>query len=314
MSTTSSGQFDIAFSRGSVEPQDAPEKLRQELKSADAVVIGAGAGLSTSAGFIYSGERFENYFFDFAKKYHITDMYSGGFYDYPTKEEYWAWWSRYIYCNRYVDAPKPVYKNLYELVKDTNYFVITTNVDHQFQKSGFDKERLFYTQGDYGQFQSASPKTRKVYENEDIIKAMMKAQGFVLDEQGIYQVPENRRITMRIPSRLVPVCPDDGSPMVPRLRSDNSFVEDYGWNRASERYSQFMNTYLHSHILLLELGVGGNTPSIIKYPFWRITAANPKAVYACINYQEAYCPRQIEGQSICVDSDIGEFLKQILTN
>ena len=306
-----SDSFDINLSAGSVDPQEAPQRIKEELASADAIIIGAGAGLSTSAGFIYNGQRFEHYFFDFIKAYGIPDMYSGGFYDFPTPEIYWAWWSRHIYYNRYIDAPKPVYKKLFELVKDKNYFVITTNVDHQFQRAGFDKQRLFYTQGDYGQFQSPSPKVKKVYENEDIIMQMMKAQGFMKDENGVFQVPENKRITMRVPARLVPVCPDDGGPMVPHLRSDGTFVEDEGWNRASERYSDFMQPCLKNHVLLLELGVGGNTPGIIKYPFWKITAANPKAVYACINYKEAYCPKQIEARSICVDTDIGEFLEKI---
>ena len=307
-----SSSFDINLSKGAVTPADAPQRIREALVSADAIVIGAGAGLSTSAGLTYSGKRFEQYFFDFIKAYRIPDIYTGGFYDYPTPEIYWAWWSRHIYYNRYIDPPKPVYKRLLELVKAKNFFVLTTNVDHQFLRAGFPKERLFYTQGDYGQFQSPSPKVKKVYENEEIIMQMMKAQGFVRDADGVFQVPENKRITMRIPARLVPVCPDDGGPMMPHLRSDGTFVEDEGWNRASERYTDFMQRHMNGNILLLELGVGGNTPGIIKYPFWKITAANPKAVYACINYNEAYCPKQIEGQSICVDTDIGDFLEKLL--
>ena len=306
-----SDSFDINLSAGSVEPQEAPRRIKEELASADAVIIGAGAGLSTSAGFTYSGERFEHYFFDFSKAYGITDMYSGGFCDFPTPEIYWAWWSRNIYVNRYMDPPKPVYSDLFKLVEGKNYFVLTTNVDHMFQKTGFDKDRLFYTQGDYGQFQSPSPKVKKVYENEEIIMQMMKAQGFIKDDNGIFQVPENKRITMRVPSRLVPVCPDDGGPMVPHLRVDGTFVEDDGWNQAAQRYTDFAQGCMKSHVLLLELGVGGNTPGIIKYPFWKIAAANPKAVYTCINYSEAYCPKQIEAQSICVDSDIGDFLKKV---
>ena len=306
-----SSTFDVNLSKGAVTPADAPQRIKEELATADAIVIGAGAGLSTSAGLTYSGKRFEQYFFDFIKAYGIPDIYTGGFYDYPTPEIYWAWWSRHIYYNRYIDPPKPVYKSLLELVKTKNFFVITTNVDHQFLRAGFPKERLFYTQGDYGQFQSPSPKVKKVYENEEIIMQMMKAQGFVRDENGVFQVPENRRITMRIPARLVPVCPDDGGPMVPHLRSDGTFVEDEGWNRASERYTDFMQRNMNGNILLLELGVGGNTPGIIKYPFWKITAANPKAVYACLNYNEAFCPKQIEAQSICVDGDIGEFLEKL---
>ena len=306
-----SSSFDVNLSKGAVSPADASQRVKEALATADAVVIGAGAGLSTSAGLTYSGPRFEQYFFDFIKAYKIPDIYSGGFYDFPTPEIYWAWWSRHIYYNRYIDPPKPVYKRLLDLVRDKNFFVITTNVDHQFLRAGFPKERLFYTQGDYGQFQSPSPKIKKVYENEEIIMQMMKVQGFVRDENGVFQVPENKRITMRIPARLVPVCPDDGGPMVPHLRSDGTFVEDEGWNRASGRYTDFMQRNMNGRILLLELGVGGNTPGIIKYPFWKITAANPKAVYTCLNYNEAFCPKQIEAQSICVDGDIGEFLEKL---
>ena len=128
------------------------DKLRSALAQADTVIIGAGAGLSTSAGFVYTGERFQENFHGFAEKYHFNDMYSGGFYPYDTLEEHWAYWSRYIWINRYTQAPKPVYDQLFDLVKDKDYFVLTTNVDHQFQKAGFDKKRLFYTQGDYGLF------------------------------------------------------------------------------------------------------------------------------------------------------------------
>ena len=148
------------------------DRLRQALTDADAVVIGAGAGLSTSAGFTYSGDRFEKYFSDFYARYGFSDMYSGGFYPYKTSEEFWAYWSRYIYINRYMDAPKPVYQNLLDLVKDKDYFVLTTNVDHCFQKAGFDKKRLFYTQGDYGLFQCSGPCCQETYDNEAIVQQM----------------------------------------------------------------------------------------------------------------------------------------------
>lgn len=127
--------------------------LQAALQECEAVVIGAGSGLSTAAGYTYTGERFQKYFADFAEKYSIRDMYSGGFYPFPTQEEFWGYWSRYIFINRYMDAPKPVYEKLLRLVADKDYFVITTNVDHCFQKAGFDKKRLFYTQGDYGLLQ-----------------------------------------------------------------------------------------------------------------------------------------------------------------
>ena len=267
------------------------DRLKEALKSADAVVIGAGAGLSTSAGFQYAGERFRKYFSDFEEKYGFHDMYSGGFCQYDTPEEQWAYWSRFITVNRYMDAPKPVYEVLFQLVKDKDYFVITTNVDHCFQKAGFDKKRLFYTQGDYGLFQCSEPCCQETFENEDMIRRMMEQQ-----------------TDMRIPSELLPVCPHCGRPMTMNLRSDNRFVEDEGWHRAAGRYEDFLRTRKKLQLLFLELGVGYNTPGIIKYPFWQMTAANPKAVYACVNYGDAACPDEIKGQSVCINEDIGKVL------
>ena len=268
--------------------------LQTALSEADTVVIGAGAGLSTSAGFVYTGERFEKYFSDFAQKYGIQDMYSGGFYPFATPEEHWAYWSRYIYINRYMDAPKPVYDDLLKLVQDKDYFVITTNVDHCFQKAGFDKKRLFYTQGDYGLFQCSEPCCQETFENEAMIREMVKRQ-------------EN----MKIPTELLPVCPHCGKPLTMNLRSDNKFVEDEGWHKAAERYENFLRTREGGKILFLELGVGYNTPVIIKYPFWQMTAKNPDAAYACINRGQAACPREIGRQSVCIDADIGQLLQSL---
>lgn len=296
----------ISYGRGTREEQIAG--LKKEIDTADAIVIGAGAGLSTSAGFTYSGERFDKYFFDFAKRFGIRDIYSGGFYPFPDDETRWAWWARHIYYNRYIDAPKPVYQELYELVKDKDYFVITTNVDHMFQKAGFDKKRLFYTQGDYGLFQRADGRIQKTYDNEEWVMKAMEAQGFVRDEKGIFQVPDDKGISMRIPTELIPKCPDDGSDVTMNLRSDDSFVETQGWHRASAAYSDFLRKHENLHVLYLELGVGANTPVIVKYPFWQMTMANEKAVYACINFGEAFCPGAIEDRSICIDGDIGEVL------
>ena len=295
--------------KGTMEEQLA--RLKEEINTADAIVIGAGAGLSTSAGLTYSGERFEQYFFDFAGKYGIRDMYSGGFYPFPDDETRWAWWARHIYYNRCIDPPKPVYKELLELVKDKDYFVITTNVDHQFQRAGFDKKRLFYTQGDYGLFQSADPTNQKTYDNEEWVMAAMEAQGFVKDADGIYQVPEDGKISMRIPSALIPKCPDDGTDVTMNLRSDDSFLEDDGWHRASAAYADFLRRHEGLHVLYLELGVGANTPVIIKYPFWKMTLTNDKSVYACINYGEAICPGEIADRGICIDGDIGDTLKKL---
>ena len=262
-------------------------RLKNEIKTADAIVIGAGAGLSTAAGFTYNGERFEKYFSDFIEKYNVRDMYSGGFYPFESLEEHWAYWSRYIYINRYMDVDNGVYKRLFELVKDKDYFVLTTNVDHQFQKAGFDKHRLFYTQGDYGLFQCSEPCCQETYDNEECVKDMLEFQE-----------------DMRIPTELVPRCPKCGKPMTMNLRSDNTFVQDDGWYRSAERYEEFLRRHENLHILFLELGIGYNTPAIIKYPFWHMTVENPKAVYACVNFGEAVCPKEIEVQSICINTDI----------
>ena len=270
------------------------ERLKAALQDCDAVVIGAGSGLSTAAGFTYTGERFEQHFSDFAQKYGIKDMYSGGFYPFPTQEEFWAYWSRYIFINRYQDAPKPVYDDLLKLVQNKDYFVITTNVDHCFQKAGFDKKRLFYTQGDYGLFQCSEPCCQETFENEAAIREMVK-----------------RQEDMKVPTELLPVCPHCGKPLTMNLRSDNRFVEDEGWHRAAERYENFLRTRAGGKILFLELGVGYNTPVIIKYPFWQMTAKNPNAIYACINQGQAVCPQEIEKQSVCMNADIGQILQNL---
>ena len=308
------GMLGRSVSSGKGSREECIELLKNEIQNADAVVIGAGAGMSTSAGFKYSGERFEKYFFDFIKEYGIRDIYSGGFYPFPDDEIRWAWWARHIYFNRYVKAPKPVYDELFSLLKDKDYFVITTNVDHQFQKAGFDKKRLFYTQGDYGLFQSVNPQIQKTYDNEEWVMKAMEAQGFVKDENGVFSIPASREILMKIPVELIPKCPDDGSDMTTNLRADSSFVEDEGWYTAAEKYSEFLENHKNMHVLFLELGVGANTPVIIKYPFWYMVMENKKAVYACINYQEAFCPIKLEDRSICLDGDIGEVLKEIKTS
>lgn len=239
------------------EQADKIELIRHKIEDADAIVIGAGAGLSTAAGFTYSGNRFEKYFSDFGRACGFSDMYSGGFYDYATLEEYWAYWSRYIYINRYQDVENGTYRYLYALVKDKDYFVLTTNVDHQFQKAGFAKERLFYTQGDYGLFQ----------------------------------------------------C---GRPMSMNLRADNTFVEDAGWKAASASYVRFMEDHIRKKIVFLELGVGYNTPGIIKYNFWQYAANWQNAFYICINQGQAYLPEDIEDKGLAVNADIMQILEGLL--
>ena len=271
------------------------KKLFDNLQSADAVVVGAGAGLSTAAGFTYAGERFERHFADFIEKYGFSDMYTAGFCNFPTQEEFWAYWSRHIYFNRYVPAPKPVYDNLLKLVKGKDYFVITTNVDHQFQKAGFDKQRLFYTQGDYGLFQCAKPCHQKTYDNEEVVTRMVAEQE-----------------DMRIPLELVPKCPVCGGKMVPNLRSDATFVEDEGWHAAAQRYLDFVNSYQKGKVLYWDLGIGANTPTIIKLPFMQMTYKNPDAIYATVNLGEAFTVEQIEDRSIVIDADIAFVLEEML--
>lgn len=273
---------------------DPLQRLKHEIRTADAILIGAGAGLSTSAGFTYTGKRFTDTFADFISKYGFRDMYSGGFYPFETLEEHWAYWSRYIYINRYQDAPKDTYADLLALVQGKDYFVLTTNVDHCFQKAGFDKHRLFYTQGDYGLWQCSKPCHSKTYDNEEILRRMVAEQK-----------------DMRVPSELVPRCPVCGAPMSMNLRADATFVEDEGWHRAAERYQDFIRRHDRLHVLFMELGVGANTPGIIKYPFWKMVYQNPRAAYACVNLSEAYCPAEIRKRSICIDEDIDEVLKKL---
>lgn len=270
--------------------------LKKLIEEAETIVIGAGAGLSTSAGFTYEGERFTRFFGDFISRYHFTDMYTAGFYPFPTWEEYWAYWSRYIHINRYTKAPLPVYEDLYALVKDKDYFVLTTNVDHCFQKAGFDKKRLFYTQGDYGLFQCSTPCHNKTYDNEEIIQEMVEKQK-----------------DMKIPSSLIPRCPICGKPMTINLRADQNFVEDEGWHEAAARYSQFISNHSHRKVLFLELGVGYNTPGIIKYPFMQMTRDWSEATYVSINQNDMYAPQEIRERSVLISDDIGCILKQLKT-
>ncbi|MCQ4862970.1 Sir2 silent information regulator family NAD-dependent deacetylase [Pseudoflavonifractor phocaeensis] len=271
-------------------------ELRAALERAGAVVVGAGAGLSASAGHAYSGPRFETHFADFIAKYHYRDMYSAGFWPYPTPEEYWAYWSRHIWLNRYAEDGGAVYGDLLELLRGRDYFVLTTNVDHCFQRAGFDKSRLFYTQGDYGLFQCSLPCRQTTYDNEKAVRRMVAEQ-------------EN----LRVPTALVPRCPACGRPMTVNLRCDDAFVQDPGWYAARRRYTDFLHSHDAGSVLYLELGVGYNTPAIIKYPFWRRTLANPDAVYACVNLEQAPAPKELAPRAISVDGDIARVLSALKT-
>lgn len=304
--------------------------LKNKLAMADAVVLGAGSGLSTAAGYVYSGERFKKYFADFEAKFGFHDMYSGGFYPYKTLEEFWGFWCRYIWINRYTPIPSNLYDRIFELIRGKDYFVLTTNVDHCFQRAGFDKSRLFYTQGDYGLFQSSEPSgksAKKTYDNYEIIKKMVLSEGFEIDENGNLcndktekhgndkpiSFPHLMResVKMTIPTGLLPICPDDGKPMTTNLRSDDTFVEDEGWNKAAQNYENFLTKHEKSHVLFLELGVGINTPGIIKFPFWQFTQHNKNAFYACVNFGEASCAENIMARSVCIDAGIGEVVDEL---
>lgn len=267
--------------------------LNDKINKADAVVIGVGAGLSTAAGFTYDGERFKKYFGDFIDKYGFCDMYSGGFYPFENLREHWAYWSRYIYINRYMDNGNETYGNLKKLMENKNIQVITTNVDHLFQKNGFDKKYLFYTQGDYGLFQCSTPCHNKTYANEKQIKQMVDTQ-------------EN----MKVPSDLIPHCPVCNAPMSMNLRADNTFVEDKGWKMAAKRYKNFLDSNKDKRVLFLELGVGYNTPSIIKFPFWQMTNNFKDAFYICINDKDSYIPKEIDKKSLFIKGNIRDILNK----
>lgn len=271
------------------------QKLKEEIENSDYILIGAGAGLSTSAGFLYDGKRFEDNFKDYIKKYGFTDMYSAGFYNFPTLEEYWAYFSLYVYINRYDIEENKTYLNLYNIVKNKNYFVITTNVDGRFADSKFDKDKIFAVQGDFSLFQCSKPCRQETFYNEKYIREMIKYKK-----------------EMKIPTELIPKCPYCGENMSMNLRADSTFVQDKNWDKQKSKYENFLKNSNNSKILFLELGVGFNTPSIIKYNFWRMTLNNKKSVYASINLGECYSASDIEERSICIDTDISEVLKKLI--
>ena len=304
------------------------EQLKTALAEADSVVVGAGAGLSTSAGFTYSGSRFEKYFRDFAAKYGFNDMYSGGFYPYNSLEQFWGFWCRNIYINRYQKTPKPTYEKLLKLLEGKDYFVITTNVDHCFQKAGIDRNRLFYTQGDYGLWQHQSGRIKRTYDNEEQVKKMLLSEGFSFEHANTddYKAdwgelmlpldangkPDYSKLNVTVPKELIPLCPEDGTPLTMNLRSDDTFVEDAGWHAASDRYYSFLQMHNNGKVLFLDLGSGGNTPIIFKIPFMSWTRDWPSAIYATINKGQAFTAPEIKEKSIVIDCDIDAALDELL--
>lgn len=288
-------------------------KAKTLLNNADYVLIGAGAGLSTAGGFEYSGEKFERYFSDFGKKYGYKDMYSGGFYPYTTLEEKWAFWSRYVYVNRYMDKkPNKLYKMLLNVVKDKNYFVLTTNVDHQFQIAGFDKSKIFYMQGDYGLFQCEVPCHNKTYDNKQLIIKMLISQNFLEKTKSGYQIADKSKWKMSIDSNLIPKCPVCNKNMTMNLRADETFIQDEGWLEHAQLYENFINKAKDKNLLLMEFGVGYNTPVIIKYPFEKMTYSFLNTNLLRFNKDYAFCPKEIENKTLLFDEDIQDVLSKMV--
>lgn len=268
---------------------DRINKLRLLLESAECILIGGGSGLSSAAGLTYSGQRFTENFGDFIKKYDLTDMYSAGFYPFRTQEEKWAYWSRHILLNRWLPPALPLYQRLFELVKDKDYFVITTNVDAQFYKAGFAPERIFAVQGDYGKLQCAKGCHDGLYDNESLVRQMAAEQK-----------------DCRIPSSLVPECPVCGGDMEVNIRKDAYFVQDKTWYAAEGRYEDFCGKACGKRTVLLELGVGYNTPTIIRFPFERMVYENKGVFLVRMNTQYPDAIPENAAKTLSFAEDINE--------
>lgn len=266
------------------------DKAKKAIDEADYIIIGAGAGLSTAAGIEYTGERFEKYFKDFIDEYHFTDMYSSGFYPFETSEEKWAYWARHVFANRYDVGKTDVYQKLLKLVEDKEYFVLTTNVEHQFWINGFEDERIFATQGDYGLLQCGKACHDKLYDNEkQVFEWLDKTENF------------------RIPTDLVPKCPVCGEEMDLNLRKDNYFVEDEKWHQMSVNYSNFLKK-ADGNIVFLEIGVGYNTPGIIRYPFEQMTYNTPDSTLIRLNLDYPQAIPENKDRTISFDENVEEIL------
>lgn len=273
------------------------ENIKKLIDEAEYVLIGGGAGLSSSAGIEYSGKRFEDTFKEFIEKYHFTDMYTSGFYDFKTQEEKWAYWAKHMYINDIGMKATDLYKEILELVKNKKYFVITTNVDDQFYKAGFDKDRIFATQGSYAYIQCSCACHDKIYNATDMVKKMV----------------ENIK-DCKIPSELVPKCPVCGENMEVNLRKDAYFVQDDNWYRQNERYGEFLDNTKDKKVLLLELGVGFNTPGIIRHPFEQMTYNNNEWNLVRINKDNTSTFFDIEDKIIKIKDDISAVFSQKIHN
>jgi len=270
------------------------EKANQLIVESDAILIGAGAGLSIAAGIAYSGTRFTNNFADYIERYKLTDMYSASFYPFHTLEEKWGYFSRHIKFNRFDAKIGKVYTDILNLVKDKNYFVITTNVDSQFFRAGFHSQRVFATQGDYGKFQCKIACHDELYDNEDVITQMVEKQA-----------------DCHIPSSLVPYCPVCGGNMVSHLRIDANFIENADWKKTRERYVNFIQQSLGKQFVLLELGVGFNTPGIIRWPMEQIAMNYEKSALIRVNKEHVQPTYDIQDKSLLIENDITEFIEKL---
>lgn len=282
--------------------QDIPYKEQIKhatalIKESEYILIGAGAGISTAAGLTYNGKRFTDNFSEFIKKYgtiYMKDMYTAGFYPFPTQEEKWGYWSKHSLLNRFLPPALPLYKQLYDIIKEKNYFVLTTNVDHQFYKSGFEAKRIFATQGDYGAIQCEKACHPKIYNAKKQFYAMDKA-----------------RQNCMIPSYMVPKCPVCGGNMTMHLRSDNYFVEDENWHNMASHYIDFLEKMHGKKGVLLELGVGFNTPAIIRFPFEKMTYENSNLSLIRLNLNEAMVPEILEDRVIGIGGDMSKTISDL---
>lgn len=272
------------------------------IQKADYVLMGAGAGLSTAAGAVYGGTWFEKNFKEFKEKYgngpYMQDMYSAGFHPYPDEESFWGYWSKQAILGGIDLDVTPLYKDILKLLKDKRIFCLSTNADGQFQKAGYKEEQIFCTQGDYFHIQCQKACHQRTYNAVKLFKQMDQA-----------------RKNCQIPTYMVPKCPICGGPMTMNLRCDQYFVQDEAWYQAEKRFGDFLNEALKSqkNLLLLELGVGFNTPTIIRFPFEKLVKENKQVNLIRLNLNEAVIPESIEQQAVGINKDIKQTIKDLHT-